>query len=701
MFKELINKFYIIVVLIFLGNCLNLNKLESAKSKVINEKETTNSNNSKEFTQLATSQRATPLDSIEIYQSSNSEDEYLGHGEYTEDYQSDWSTLPNGKEWERTYPNTSEYKDLALTKSNIYYVDDNYVKIDGVPQDTRISASGGNYISIENINAELTSDFSDGSYIYIENYDKIVIKNLFIKQMDAEPTAKHTIWIQNCGEVIIKDSYFEGPVLYSHIRIRGCESVFIDNVEIAGRLETDGRYSNGGGIYIENGYYDGDGDYDINEGEYEPDRELESLVVQNCYLHDYTKPMVSGNDYNQDGINITSASDGILFNNYISNWIQRQGGDECGPDSAIDIGHHRLNDSEYQNKVLRIERNIFSENSFVKVIGNSDNTNYLFFANNIYNNTALVDYHQTYSVYHLFETYAFNENDNGNGTDNELFNFWYPNSTSLKHEDLSLGSTIFANNIVWAKGDVFQSAYSINVDTDSDSKAYGYDYDDYKTLIQPDYNVYLIDKEKEDSNDGDKYKNFSWIYMGDDHTFIEDDDTYASKYGSFEGNYDGFCYYQNSSFSAGCEGETEDSRYAGQDLNSYYNYENISSCFKDPDSLDFSLKSSLCPAYAFANPSYMITVKTLTGHAGMEVRKDFIGATRDSTSPSAGVYEGVSKVNKVDLTNDPRNKSKSNKENNNPLKNKTEGQNVKSKFNNKNGRSDSLINKSPLHKTKS
>jgi hypothetical protein len=237
----------------------------------------------------------------------------------------------------------------------------------------------------------------DTSFIYIKNCKNVDVVNIKMTQLNHDYRAYHSILIEDCDSVKIKNSSFFGTCK-SHIRIEGCKVVMIDNVEIAGY--SYGKYGIrcGGGIWINNGEHTEDkrkGIWSLNP------KDLESLTITNSYIHDNLN---EDKIRNNDGILIHSAGNGSLFNNRFENWIKG--------DSALDISHRRSDDL-YKNKTFLVKNNIFLNNKHVKSNGFSHDCNLIIWEDNIYVDTMIGNYHSHWNDVRWYETHIFTKDKYG------------------------------------------------------------------------------------------------------------------------------------------------------------------------------------------------------------------------------------------------------------------------------------------------
>jgi hypothetical protein len=247
------------------------------------------------------------------------------------------------------------------------------------------------------LNFSEPTDKLKSTFIHIKNCGNVIIENLRVLQFDPDYRAYHSVLIEDCDNVSVKDSYFAGTCNY-HLRIEGCRNIFLDGVEVAGYDYGKLGLRSGGGVWINNGSYTKTN----MSGLWSPNpRDLETLIIQNCFVHDN---LAEDKSRNNDGILIHSAGNGFLFNNRFERWVKG--------DSALDVSHRRSDDS-YKEKTLRIERNLFVHNKHVKSVGMSDVSNSIIWMNNIYIDTKLGNYHQNWRDIRVWETYIFTKKDFG------------------------------------------------------------------------------------------------------------------------------------------------------------------------------------------------------------------------------------------------------------------------------------------------
>ena len=226
----------------------------------------------------------------------------------------------------------------------------------------------------------------DTTFILIRNCDEVVLSNIHLLQRDSDYRASHTIIVEDCNYVELKDSSFHGAVLLYHVRMEGNKLVLIDNVEVSGYDYGSDVIRTGGGIWIENGD-EGRGGIGVDSMRSPNPNNLEWFQITNSFFHDHRS---NPENRNQDGILIHSGSNGLVYNNLFLNWIER--------DAVFDVSHRRWQDDMYTDKTIRIEKNIFKNNHYVKSPGRSILQNSIYYTNNIFENTSFACYHHGYPV---------------------------------------------------------------------------------------------------------------------------------------------------------------------------------------------------------------------------------------------------------------------------------------------------------------
>lgn len=335
----------------------------------------------------------------------------MEHGKYSQSYLSRWAELPTGKELIQNNLAKDIKASLGLGEGDAFDLKTGagFQAVNGEQVHmVKIWKEGDNKeLHLENFAYKVswnTPGTGDNMLFYIEGYDRVVIENLAIIQMDADYRSKNTFRIAGCGEVIIRNVYLAGAVSQDHISFYGCKYILVENVEVAG-IDYFGKgvYRNGGGISVSNGeYVPGDSP-----------KLLTWLTIQNCYIHDLNDgeyPQGDPNWRNQDGILLESPMDGVLFNCYFENWKVKYG------DAAIDAGHrgyrypegasYSSDPDDPVSHLFRIERNIINNCSYCKSPG-TDSGNILFWTNNLFINSNFTDYHYGFRDYFVHNTYIF------------------------------------------------------------------------------------------------------------------------------------------------------------------------------------------------------------------------------------------------------------------------------------------------------
>lgn len=360
------------------------------------------------------------------------------HGRYSDVYQGNWSVLPNGKLfWRKKLSDYSFSREPGEKFQKTYY------------NESKIHLKD---IALQ-VHWKKPYEKYGNTLFLIRGCDQVIVENVAITQLDPDYRASHSIFVEDCKQVIIRNCYFSGTSGSYHVRIEGCEEVFIDNVEISGFDYGENGVRCGGGIFVNNGDSKAGG----NRGMVSPNpKDMKWCVIQNCYIHDN---LATDKRRNQDGILIHSASDGIVFNCYFENW--KEG------DASLDVSHRRA-DELYRNHIFRVERNIFDNADRVKTPGNSHPSCKLFFANNLYINTFIGDYHRGWDVHHVNETYIFEKGGFS------FFRLW----------GMSNGSTHFRNCLLYVEPPGLHNVYFQGENGRPN---------EYR-LLRPDFLVYIMPK---------------------------------------------------------------------------------------------------------------------------------------------------------------------------------------------------------------
>ncbi|QOR71635.1 right-handed parallel beta-helix repeat-containing protein [Ruania alkalisoli] len=295
---------------------------------------------------------------------------------YTDDYTGSWTSLDTG--------DVLGSHDLSgITWSNV--TGENVQQL----YDFQSSQTVSNQYLRLTWNA--TSANKTGTCLWrFKDVDQVTIENVYVENLDPDYITSHVIRVEGADEVIIRNCYFAGPVDRQHIFLEGVANILIENVEIVG-LELPGTNGPraGGGIMINNGATSGSDDGVDTPYAREPVQQ----TIQHCYIHNSWDD--DGNERNQDGILIHSPADGYIFNNVIENWFRNEpsGGPQAhGMDSSIDIGFRR-DEPQFQDKNVRVERNILRNTTFFKTPVGTIGPNRILLANNLIINAKLDDYH--------------------------------------------------------------------------------------------------------------------------------------------------------------------------------------------------------------------------------------------------------------------------------------------------------------------
>ena len=267
---------------------------------------------------------------------------------------------------------------------------------------------------------EPTNKYS-GTLFYLHDCEEAVIENVSVVHMNADYRGQHTFLLEGCGKVTIRNVYSAGAVERNHIRLEGCREYEIERVEISGWDYGKDGVRCGAGIFVNNGITKEDGQVDLAAAH---PRELEWGVVRDSWFHDYLTQ--DGTWRNQDGILFHAPSNGIVFNCVFDRW-------KAG-DAALDDSHRR-HDARYRNKVHRIERCVFRDNQLVKTNGATGSPDcVIVWANNVYINSWMGDYHKGWTNWHLHETYFFEDKT----------------PALVKNWGMASGLTAIANSLMYA-----------------------------------------------------------------------------------------------------------------------------------------------------------------------------------------------------------------------------------------------------------
>lgn len=317
------------------------------------------------------------------------------HGRYSGTYESDWKTLPSGKIMGKKDFGNTTFREVYGEEVQKKFYQQKEVILKDLAYKVRWKSP--------------IADKFKTTLIHIQEADKVIIDNVSIMSMDSDFRTYHTLFIQDCGQIIIKSSFFAGASNGYHIRIEGSENVTVDGLEIAGiDYFGKGLKRAGGGIWINNG------DQDAPPASPNP-RPPQWTVIQNCYMHDYSDSDIFRN---HDGINLHSPGNGAVFNCYFENW----GKDGVVADAAIDYSHRRR---AYMNQSFRFERNVFDHCALTKNVGGyktdleKEKIGNVMWVNNIFHNTPIADYHSEFSAYFVNNTFYFK-----GAIDTKLLKLW-------------------------------------------------------------------------------------------------------------------------------------------------------------------------------------------------------------------------------------------------------------------------------------
>ena len=262
----------------------------------------------------------------------------------------------------------------------------------------------------------------EGTLFLIRNCEEVLVEDVAIVHANADYRGQHSFLFENCGRVTVRNVYSAGAVGRNHLRLEGCGEYLIERVEISGWDYGEEGVRCGGGIFVNNGVTQADGTIHLYVKER---RELEWGVIRDSWFHDYLV-QDEGEWRNQDGIGFHAPSDGLVFNCVFDRWI--------AGDGAIDDSHRRHDDA-YRSKVHRIERCLFRDCNLVKTNGATGSPDcVVVWANNVYVNSWLADYHKGWTNWHLQETYAFEK----------------PMPVFVKNWGMGEGLTVFANCLLHA-----------------------------------------------------------------------------------------------------------------------------------------------------------------------------------------------------------------------------------------------------------
>ena len=430
------------------------------------------------------------------------------HGKYSAAYMSDWATLPTGDI--RARKNLSEVTFTPVVGEE--------VRREWLHQD--IVHLKDLYLSVHWNRDEADKD--ETTLFRIVDAKEVVIENLWIINSDPDYRAYHDILVEGADRVIVRNLYLAGTVNSCHLRLEGCRDIFIDNVEIAGvDYEGHGRTRTGGGIWINNGLT---GKAGINGTglwtEYA--RKPGWQIVQNCYFHGGIESD-GGKWRNQDALLIHTPGDGLVFNCVVENWFHPV------MDGGFDISFRRM-EPEYQNRFFRIERNILRNTPLgVKTPAQSLGPSVLFYANNLFINSQLADYHKhaDNDVYYVHNTYIYDldkappdlRKDAKRGASGYA-NLWNYGA-----------ATVLNNSLLYKSGENSFTFYDANSMNTPDKYLH----------FKPDYNIYAIRPDRavwlRTAADGVKFRSLDQWRAGtstDEHSLLVEPESVP--FANYQGN---------------------------------------------------------------------------------------------------------------------------------------------------------------------
>lgn len=304
-------------------------------------------------------------------------------GVYSRDYAGDWRNLPTGDVLARRDHTGTDFQDVIGEEARKSWVGEDEVRLTDLALRVRWNGES---------NKMRTTLFT------IRECRRVVIENVDIIQLDPDYRGYDTIRIEDCDEVIIRNSHFGGTVHHYHLRLEGCGAALIERVEIAGHDHGELGLRGGGGIFVQNGATGRGGPRDNMIRSPNP-RELSWLVIQHCLFRDLAAS--DGQRRNQDGILIHSPTEGIIFNCVVDNWSDAHG------DAGMDVGFRR---SDLENGFFRIERNLFRRCGLNKSPGGAGHpSNALLWANNVFDGGFFGDYHGLWPLHHVHNTHIIRD----------------------------------------------------------------------------------------------------------------------------------------------------------------------------------------------------------------------------------------------------------------------------------------------------
>jgi hypothetical protein len=354
------------------------------------------------------------------------------HGQYSTLYKSDWSNLGTAKDiWDRS---PSDYTwTTGLSGVNRSY--------------------SGSLCEIKNISRKVGAGDVAGNTVLFDfnNCDKTVIENVAIWYTDKYPFA-YTFRFRHSNDVYIKNLYIRGGVQATHVELRGGRYVYMSNIEIEGIDYTgDGKEENGRGVWLYGGECSSE---NCEIGPYQP---FTFFVLQNMYIHDFDGDKFKGNF--PEGIAITSAGDGIVFNCVVEHW-------RANGNVIMQVGHRRVDAAYGEGHVSRVERTIVNDGIYLKQGAawtyNNNSDNHTIWANDIFDGINIASDFKQEDQYYVNDTWLM--------TTQTPFRVW--NQRRTAH---------FYNNLIYFNGGGPSQFFN---------KTPGQDTDDKRLLWDVDNNLY-------------------------------------------------------------------------------------------------------------------------------------------------------------------------------------------------------------------
>jgi hypothetical protein len=390
------------------------------------------------------------------------------HGRYSTLYESDWSTLGNAKQnWDRS-PRDYTWKDGLSGVKRSY---------------------SGSLCEVKNIARKVDSGDVGGSRILFNfaHCDKTIIENVAIWFTDKYSFSHTFAFINNHGDIYIKNLYIRGAVQSTHIYVKGGDYIYMNNIEIEGIDYTgDGKEENGRGIYLLGGECASEGNCSV--GPFDP---FDFFVLQNIYIHDFDGDKPKGNF--PEAIGISSGGDGIVFNCFVEHWTAKNPGQAI----IMQVVHRRSDKAYGEGHIMRVERCIVNDGLYVKQGAasayNDTTDNHTIWANNIFNNVNIAADFRQEDEYFVNNTWLMSTA--------KQFRIW--NQRRTMH---------IYNNIVYYDGNNGPSEFF--------TKNSSWDSDDKRNFWDIDYNLYYGHTPPriwQDGKDASRTVNWSgWQKLGKD-----------------------------------------------------------------------------------------------------------------------------------------------------------------------------------------